>query len=232
MKSHLDAIASNSLYSTPASASSLYKCFEIFMRYAKEGSILELGCAEGLMTEKLVQNFNDVTVIEGSSLFCATLKKRYPLVNVYNSYFEDFMCDRLFDNIILGHVLEHVDDPVFVLNHIKTFLNPGGLIFAAVPNARSLHRQAAVIMDVLESEHTLNSLDIHHGHKMIFNPESFRDIFNKTKLPITVFGGYWLKPVSNGQIEKDWSQEMLNAFMDLGERYPDIAGEIYIASKG
>jgi hypothetical protein len=40
-----------------------------------------------------------------------------------------------------------------------------------------------------------------------------------------------LKPVSNKQIETSWNPEMLNAFMKLGERYPDIAGEIYVIAR-
>lgn len=46
-----------------------------------------------------------------------------------------------------------------------------------------------------------------------------------------MFGGYWLKPVSNGQIEENWTGKMVEAFMKLGERYPDIAAEIYIIAK-
>ncbi|WP_281051516.1 hypothetical protein [Thauera sp. GDN1] len=60
---------------------------------------------------------------------------------------------------------------------------------------------------------------------------SFRGDFLKAGLSIEVSGGYWLKPVSNGQIERDWTPEMLDAFMVLGERYPDIAGEIYVVAK-
>ena len=45
-----------------------------------------------------------------------------------------------------------------------------------------------------------------------------------------MFGGYWIKPLSNGQIEQNWTAEMLEAFMELGERYPDIAGEIYVVA--
>lgn len=228
----LDEIANNSLFTTPAGNATLYKSFEVLSRFMKQGSVLELGPAEGLMTEKLVKKFEKVSVVEGSSIFCKKLKERLLTVNVYNSYFEKFECNEQFDNIVLGHVLEHVDDPVFVLNHIKKFLKPDGIIFAAVPNARSIHRQAAVIMGLLDNEHSLNSLDIHHGHQRVFNPESFRDVFNKARLPITIFGGYWLKPLSNSQIEENWTESMLKAFMDLGERYPDIAGEIYIVSKG
>lgn len=226
----LDEIAQNSLYTTLTGAATILKTSEIFARYAKDGSVLELGPAEGLMTEKLVQNFSKVSVVEGSQIYCDQIKSNFPSVKVYNSYFESFECDERFDNIVLGHVLEHVDCPVSVLKHIKTFLRPGGLIFAAVPNARSIHRQAAVIMDILETDEAMSDLDIHHGHQRVFNPDSFRDIFTKANLPISAFGGYWLKPVSNKQIEETWSKEMLDAFLELGEKYPEIAGEIYIVS--
>jgi hypothetical protein len=73
----------------------------------------------------------------------------------------------------------------------------------------------------------MNEADIHHGHRRVFNPETFRQVFALSALQIDVFGGYWLKPVSNHQIDESWTPQMLDAFMQLGERYPDIAGEIY-----
>jgi hypothetical protein len=50
-------------------------------------------------------------------------------------------------------------------------------------------------------------------------------------LQIEFFGGYWLKPLSNQQIEENWTPSMLDVFMRLGERYPDIAGEIYVVAR-
>jgi 2-polyprenyl-3-methyl-5-hydroxy-6-metoxy-1,4-benzoquinol methylase len=170
-------------------------------------------------------------LIEGSGLFCVDLRRRFPQANTIHSLFEEFEPNELFDNIILGHVLEHVEDPVDILSRAKRWLKPGvGRIFGAVPNARSLHRQAAVIMGILREEDALNEMDIHHGHRRVFNPESFRKAFSQAGLKIEIFGGYWMKPVSNAQIEASWTPEMLEAFMVLGERYPDIAGEIYIVA--
>ncbi|MCI4429953.1 MAG: hypothetical protein JHC40_12385 [Burkholderiales bacterium] len=68
-------------------------------------------------------------------------------------------------------------------------------------------------------------MDIHHGHRRVFNRESFRGAFLQAGLAIDIFGGYWLKPVSNQQIEQSWSSAMPDAFMSLRERYPDIAAE-------
>ena len=104
-------------------------------------------------------------------------------------------------------------------------------MLAAVPNCRSIQRQAAVIIGLLKSEDELNDLDRHHGHRRVFNPKSFRACFTQASLQIEFFGGYWLKPLSNQQIEENWTPSMLDVFMRLGERYPDIAGEIYVVAR-
>ena len=231
-QSHLERISQNSLYSAGANEATIKYSFEIAKRYLVGDSILELGPAEGVMTELLAQTDMKLTLVEGSSSFCRDLEKRYPQAKVVNTLFEEFAPAEKFDNIILGHVLEHVQDPVDILKRASEWLQPNtGRLFAAVPNARSIHRQAAVLMGLLESEHQLNEMDIHHGHRRVFDPESYRKAFLDAGYEIEIFGGYWLKPVSNSQIEQTWNDEMLDAFMQLGERYPDIAGEIYVLAR-
>jgi 2-polyprenyl-3-methyl-5-hydroxy-6-metoxy-1,4-benzoquinol methylase len=205
--------------------------FKIAARHMVGDSVLEMGPAEGVMTELLVATGKKLTLVEGSALFCDSLRRRFPHVQTIQSLFEEFQPNELFDNIIMGHVLEHVEDAVDILSRAKQWLKPGtGRLFAAVPNARSLHRQAAVIIGILREEDTLNEMDLHHGHRRVFNPESFRNAFARAGLKIKIFGGYWIKPVSNAQIEASWTPEMVEAFMVLGERYPDIAGEIYVVA--
>lgn len=227
----LEGIAENSLYAEGTCQITTIKySFQVFDKYLHGTTILELGPAEGVMTDLLYKKEYKLSVVEGSKLFSDKIKNKYPDINVYNTLFEEFESEERFDNIILGHVLEHVDDPVAILKHIKNFLSPDGVILAAVPNARSLHRQASVIMGLLSEEVELNKLDKHHGHRRVFTPETFRNVFYQSGLKVDFFGGYWLKPISNAQIEESWTQEMLDAFMMLGERYPDIAGEIYVVA--
>ena len=231
-KSRLERISGRSLYAAGANSVSIEYSFGIALRYLTGDSLLELGPAEGVMTELLATTGKQLTLVEGSDLFCEDLRRRFPHAAVVHSLFEEFQPERQFDNIILGHVLEHVLDPVDILSRARGWLVPDtGRLFAAVPNARSLHRQAAVIMGLLPSEDALNEMDRHHGHRRVFNPEAFRNAFNQAGLAIELFGGYWLKPISNRQIEDHWTPEMLQAFMRLGERYPDIAGEIYILAR-
>ena len=224
----LDDIASVSLYGAGLNAATIAHSFRIFRRFLRPGSILELGPAEGHMTRKLAELGQPLTVVEGAEAFCEALRAELPRVQVVHALFEEFLPPRPFDNIVLGHVLEHVDDPVALLSRIRPWLSEAGRVLAAVPNARSLHRQAAVMMGLLAHEAALNDADRHHGHRRVYTPESFRRDFLDAGLSIEIFGGYWMKPLSNAQLERDWTPPMIDAFMNLGERYPDIAGEIYV----
>ncbi len=229
-KERLQAVAEKSLYTTFANSMTIEYCYEIYSRFLKPGSVLELGPAEGLMTERLSKSYNDITLVEGSEFFCKQLKSKFPSVSVVNTLFEDYNPSQKFSNILLGHVLEHVDEPVEILKLATNWLTIDGVILASVPNSRSLHRQASVIMGIQPSEETMSDLDYHHGHRRIYNPESFRSDFIKAGLQVFHYGGYWLKPVSNSQINGTWTREMLSAFMKLGERYPDVAAEIYVVA--
>ncbi|MFN3926855.1 MAG: class I SAM-dependent methyltransferase [Pseudanabaenaceae cyanobacterium] len=230
----LDAVASDSWYLQPTGVATTSYSYKIFKRFIPSSlsRILEIGPAEGVMTELLVKDGLQPDLLEGSQVFANMLREKFPNLQIYNSLIEDFASANLYDVIILGHVLEHVDDPVTTLNTIKQWLLPHkGVILASVPNARSLHRQAAVIMGLIPYEETMSEKDIHHGHRRVYTPETFRRDFILAGLQIEFFGGYWLKPLSDRQIEQTWTAEMLEAFMKLGERYPDIAAELVVVAK-
>ncbi len=224
----LKSIAADSWYAKGVNADIIRYSAKIFSRYWSGTHCLELGPAEGMMTEMLAQAFPELTAVEGSDKFCEDLRRRFPSVKVVCSLFEDFQTDQLYDTVVLGHVLEHVDSPRAILEKVRSWVAPGGKVCAAVPNARSLHRQAGVIMGMIPTEHALNDTDMHHGHRRVYDPESLRADFNASGFKILMYGGYWIKPLSGAQIEQTWTQPLIDAFMELGERYPDIAADIYI----
>ncbi|WP_226971937.1 bifunctional 2-polyprenyl-6-hydroxyphenol methylase/3-demethylubiquinol 3-O-methyltransferase UbiG [Thermosynechococcus sp. CL-1] len=230
----LDNVASDSWYTLPTAIATIEYSYQVFRRYFPQplNRILEIGPAEGIMTQLLINDGVKPDILEGSKIFAENLRQQFPDLQIYNSLIENFQPVCFYDVIILGHVLEHVDDPVLILSTIRNWLVPKtGVILAAVPNARSIHRQAAVVMGLIPHEETMSEKDIHHGHRRIYTPETFRRDFTLAGLSIEFFGGYWLKPLSDRQLEESWTPEMLRAFMKLGERYPDIAAELVIVAK-
>jgi 2-polyprenyl-3-methyl-5-hydroxy-6-metoxy-1,4-benzoquinol methylase len=227
----LESIAEDSWYSQGPMPTSLRYLARVFARHWRGERCLELGPAEGLLTEELARAFPALTLVDGSRTFCAELASRFPAATVVNALFEQYEPTGQFDTVVLGHVLEHVIDPVELLQRVRQWLAPGGVALAAVPNAHSLHRQAAVLMGLLPTEDALNETDHHHGHRRVYDLPGLRADFAAAGWTVSTTGGYWLKPVSNSQTTEHWTQDMLDAFMELGERYPDSAAEIYVVAE-
>ena len=206
---------------------------EIFARYLQKGqSILELGPAEGNMTEILYHKFaKDYTVVDAVESYIELLKKKFPNMKGQASLFEEYRPERKWDNIVLGHVLEHVEDPVDILKRCKSWLKPNGRVMCSVPNCNSIHRQAAVIMGLQKTVKDLSDMDKTHGHRRVYSRQELINDFEKAGFKIKNEGGYWLKPLSNAQLEATWTKEMIDAFMVLGEQFPEIAAEIYVIAE-
>ena len=81
-------------------------------------------------------------------------------------------------------------------------------------------------MGLLPAVNAFSDRDQAQGKRRIFDREEFRRLFSSAGLEVEFFGGYWLKPISNRQIEQQWTPEMIDAFFALGERYPEIAAEM------
>ncbi len=219
-------------YSSGVMRYAINYCGRIFKSFMIPGGVLELGPAEGVMTDFLFHHFpNDYTIVDGADFFVSSLQKRYPSMKCYRSLFEEFQPERTYENIILGHVLEHVEKPVQILKLCNRWLTEQGRILAAVPNSESVHRQVAVQMGLLESTKQLNATDLKNGHRRVYDKSTLEHDFLQAGLDIIKSGGYWMKPLSNAQIDKSWTKDMVESFLMIGEKYPEIAAEIYVIAE-
>jgi len=55
-------------------------------------------------------------------------------LTVTRSPFSEFKTQEKFDAITMFHVLEHLENPIRDLSHLRNFLKPGGKLFIEVPN--------------------------------------------------------------------------------------------------
>jgi len=187
---------------------------------------LELGPAEGEMTRFLVNDFEHLTVVEGSKKLLNKINN-FPNLTKVHSLFEDYQPDKLFDTIILEHILEHVSDPVELLHKVKSWMAPKGRMLLGVPNANSIHRLVAVKMGLLKKPSELNSRDISLGHRRVYTPDLFFRDIEESGLIVDEWGGVYFKPLSNKQIEDNWSTEMIQGFFELGKDFPQFSAEIF-----
>jgi 2-polyprenyl-3-methyl-5-hydroxy-6-metoxy-1,4-benzoquinol methylase len=205
-------------------------CLGIVKPHLVGKKILEVGPADGHMTHGLVKDFN-LTLVEPSETFCQQLRQSFPRAKVICSLVEDFDPPERFDNILLCHLLDNVRDPQQVVRMAARWLSPGGKVVAISSNRDSLHRQAAVRMGLLSAVNAFSERDRAQGKRRIFSREEFRQLFSNVGLEVEIFGGYWLKPLSNRQIQEQWTPEMIQAFFALGEHYPEIAAEMCLVAR-
>lgn len=199
-------------------------------RHFKGKICLELGPADGVQTQYLVNDFEKLTVVDGSKKMLDLIPNKNNLIKVH-SLFEDFRPNEQFDTIILEHILEHVEKPVELLTIVKEWLSTEGVMIIGVPNGHSLHRLIGVEMGLLDEPCQLNERDLSQGHRRVYTIKTLEEDIIASGFTILDNGGVYLKPLSNGQIDKYWNDELIDAFYRIGNLFPKNAADIYCVCK-
>jgi 2-polyprenyl-3-methyl-5-hydroxy-6-metoxy-1,4-benzoquinol methylase len=114
---------------------------------------------------------------------------------------EEFVPERKFDTILMINILEHVGDPVKILQKITEWLSDDGKLIIQVPNADALNRRLGVKMGLLSHSTDLSSHDKEIGHQRMFNLETLINTVKNANLNIIKSGGFFLKPLTNHQMQ-------------------------------
>lgn len=209
--------------------------FNIFLKYSyNTNNVMEIGLGDGIFTEMLAKKFKKVFAIDGSYTILAGLKKKfeeYENIIYIQSLIENLDFEERIDNIVMSHILEHLDYPVEALINLRKICHKDTVLYLSVPNAMSLHRQVAVKMGLLEKPNSLNENDLRLGHKRVYYPDEFKEDVQKAGFQIIKFGGSMIKPLTNKQIEETWNEQMIKGFIELGNDYPELCGDIYIIAR-
>jgi 2-polyprenyl-3-methyl-5-hydroxy-6-metoxy-1,4-benzoquinol methylase len=108
-------------------------------RYLPEkGDVLDVGCGRGQLGEAIRQLGWNVWGVENSPEACTTARARLDgLIERDLNDFEGVAAElkgRQFDALIFSDVLEHVYDPLGVLEQYLAHVRPGGKVLISVPN--------------------------------------------------------------------------------------------------
>lgn len=200
--------------------------FQKIKPFFKGKLALEIGPANGYMTKSLITEFNELHLLEGSEELLNKIPD-YGNIIKHHSMLEDFETTLKFDTIIMSHVLEHISEPVNALKRIHHLLKSDGVFLVSVPNAKSIHRMVAVQMGLLPNEYELNERDFGLGHYRVYDTEILKNHLVEAGFKIFKNGGYFLKPLTNSQIEEYWNEEMIQGFYNVGEYFQDNCAEIF-----
>jgi SAM-dependent methyltransferase len=116
--------------------------FRIVQRYAPNArSILDIGCASGRFLRCARENQWSIVGVEPSDTLARKARELLgQQAQVHSTTLEEAPLDgQYFDVVTMWDVLEHIPDPNTFLRHAASFLKPGGLLFAKVPDLDSFY---------------------------------------------------------------------------------------------
>lgn len=199
---------------------------EIIKRYDFEGkSALEIGCGNGLSTEKLCNLFSDIEVVEPSIKNIELLRRKVPNVICHKALLDDYKSDRKYDFVFFLNVIEHVEDPIASLKKLSLLVKDEGLIFISGPNCMSLNRRAGYKMGLLNSYDQMAPKDYEVGHRRLYTVDMLMDHCNQADLKVLSMKGMYLKPLSEAQMMK-LGDDAVRAFYSLGEDVPQLCASL------
>lgn len=206
-----------------------------FIPFFIKGNLLELGSFKGDFTQRLLPYFGSITCVEASDEAVSIAKKELGnKVKFVNSLFETATLPEKYDNIVLTHVLEHLDDPVTVLRRINDeWLSDTGRFFLVCPNANAPSRQIAVKMGLISHNSAITPAEKEHGHRITYTLDTMERDAKSAGLRILHRSGIFFKALANFQWDRLLntdiiSPEYLEGCYQLGQLYPDLCSSIFL----
>lgn len=189
-------------------------------------SLLELGLGHGYTTDIFSRRFERHVVLEGSPAVIANFRDKHPdcCAEIVETWFENFATDERFDLIVMGFILEHVDDPLLILRRFREFLAPGGRMFLAVPNAEVLNRKLGQLAGLLDDVTSLSDNDNLLGHKRFYTVATLSADIAQAGCGVDRLEGIYLKPFTTRQIVSlQLDRKVIDALCTVGIEYPELS---------
>ena len=206
-----------------------------FQNFFVSGNFLELGSFKGNFSSKLLPLTDNLTCVEASDVAINEARKRFGSRIIFvNDIFENVTLPCKYDNVIMTHVLEHLDDPIKILQRInQEWLSEKGKLFLAVPNANAPSRQIAVKMGLISHNTAVTPGEKAHGHKITYTLDTLERDALAAGLKVIHRSGIFFKALANFQWDKILdtdviSPEYLEGCYQLGQIYPDLCSSIFL----
>jgi 2-polyprenyl-3-methyl-5-hydroxy-6-metoxy-1,4-benzoquinol methylase len=206
-----------------------------FEPFFVKGGVLELGSFKGDFTARLSKYFDDITCVEASTEASeAAARKLGARVRIVNSTFEAAVLPSRYENVVLTHVLEHLDDPVAVLRRVNDdWLADHGRLFLVCPNANAPSRQIAVKMGLISHNSAVTGPEAEHGHRRTYSLDTLERDAVAAGLRVVHRSGIFFKALANFQWDRLLLTDIVSpAYLDgcykLGQQYPDLCASVFL----
>jgi len=239
-------------YNTVLAGFQVKSCLE----NSRPGSLLDLACGDGTLTEIFSKHFSEVVGVDASGTHLDLAKQKLPNSEFHECLIEDFETNERFDTVLLLMILEHVNDPIALIKHAAKFLKNDGVLIIHVPNEEAINRDIAVKMGSLKELGELTPYDLEIvGHRRSYSIDSLNDDVKKAGLHLEKNGGIFYKMLSTAQMDwflknglwdsgefgwgrvgpneegKDWKKEFCEACYEIGKERPRDCNVIYACVK-
>lgn len=141
--------------------------------------VLDLGCAAGVVANRLVTQGCEVVGIEGDHALAresSAICERVIVSDLSSAAWEHELGSDRFDVVTALDVLEHLADPVACLRALRRFIRPGGYVVASIPNIAHGSMRLALLSGEFEYR-DLGLLD--RTHLRFFTRQTVEQLFDE-----------------------------------------------------
>jgi len=137
--------------------------------------VVDMACGEGYGTDVLARRARRVVGVDANpeAYEHARLKYRRPNVSFVRDLVERYAepCDA----VVFLQTIEHVEDPKAILEHFRSMLRPGGVVYVSTPNVLTLAPPGAEKSD-------------NPWHLREYRPEEFRELCESVFGSVEILG--------------------------------------------
>lgn len=198
-------------------------------RWIRPGdTVLELGCATGLMTAAFADRGALVTAVDHAPTYLERARARqlpgatfveHDIVSVEHP-------DR-FRHVVVANVAHEVPDPARLFRTAAHHLVPGGLLHVTLQNPRSIHRLVGLELGQIADLGELSARGEAFDTLAILGPDALEALGRAAGLRGVHQGGIMLKPLPN-DLMATLPDEVLEGFVLAARHLPHHAAMSYL----
>jgi 2-polyprenyl-3-methyl-5-hydroxy-6-metoxy-1,4-benzoquinol methylase len=184
-------------------------------------TVLELGCAAGLMTERLARTGASIVAVDREGAYLTRVGARgLERVTCRQADLERYTDDAVYDHVVATNVLHELDDPHALLVRARGWLAPGGLLHVSLQNPDSIHRLVALELGLIDSIDSVSELGSRYATRRLYTAAAFDELAVSAGLHVQRREPVLLKPLPNA-LMATLPEDVIAGLMRVAHRFPE-----------